>query len=166
MPFRCICHGLQDGKEVASMSKAEFEFIPMTQDDLTDELWEAFQDIWQEEAAAILEDCTAKAEAAICRAQKSKVWEAGLPWKSRFSLLAYVVRLAFLKGFAAGQEAREERIFADHEEDAPELDADAAFAECLVIDEFAAYYFDCETTPGPVTKILIKAMGKEKETDC
>lgn len=133
----------------------------MTQEDLTEELWETFQDIWQEETAAILEDCTAKAETAILQAQKSKVWEAGLPWKSRFSLLAYVVRLAYLKGFAAGQEAREERIFADHEEDTPELDADAAFAECLVHDEFAEYYFDCETTPGPVTKAFIKAMGKQ-----
>lgn len=143
----------------------KYEFTPMSQDDFTEELWDAFQNTWRAEAADILEDCTAKAQAAILQAQKSRLWNAGLPWKSCFSQLAYVVRLAYLKGHAAGLEARETLLFTLADKEAPELDTVTAFARCLESDDFADYYFDCDTMPGAATKAFIKAMGKQPPKD-
>lgn len=142
------------------MRKDKYEFTPMSQDDFTEELWDAFQNTWRAEAADILEDCAAKVAKAIKAAQREHIPDGKALGDTRFCWLAMLARLAYLKGHAAGMEARETLLFIEAEDEAPKLDAIKAFAECVKEDDFAEYDFDCETAPGKATAEFLNILPK------
>lgn len=142
------------------MSKNKYEFTPMSQDDFTEELWDAFQNIAWNDAANILEGCAAKVTKAIKAAQREHIPDGRSLGETRFCWLAMLARLAYLKGHAAGLEARETLLFIEADEEAPKLDTGKAFAECVKDDDFAEYDFDCEATPGKATAEFLSIIAK------
>lgn len=125
----------------------KYKFSPLSQDDFTEELWDEFQNIAWSDTVNILEDCTAKVAKAIKAAQREHIPDGRNLAETRFSWIAMLARLAYLKGFAAGQAT-------------PEVNAEKAFAECAKDDDFAEYDFDCEVTPGKATAEFLSILSK------
>ena len=125
-----------------------------TQEMLNDDLWDTAQWMWQGNTNALLEFAADVTRKHIFRAWKDKPWPDGLNWNSRYAWLAYLVRVAYLKGYAEGYAGA-----------GVELNADAAIAQTLAEDEFWEDYFEGEVEPGPAVKMLLKELDRLKNFD-
>ena len=135
-------------------------FIPLEQEDMEETLCAEFQETWQKQAADLLEDCAAKMTKAIRKAQQEHIPDGRELFESGFSRLAYLVRLAYLRGFAEGYCRREDELCTEAETPA-ELDSKAAFDSIAAEDDFAEYDLDCEVSPKKATKAFLAYMAKQ-----
>lgn len=125
-----------------------------TQEMLNDDLWDTAQWMWQGNTNALLEFAADVTRKHIFRAWKDKPWPEGLGWNSRYAWLAYLVRVAYLKGYAEGYAGA-----------GVDLNADAAIAQTLAEDEFWEDCFEGEVEPGPAVKMLLKELERLKNFD-